>query len=118
MDDELPGSLDLEQFRKDGYRAVDWVVDYLSGVDELPVLSRAAQGEIRSQLPMEPPESGQSMAEILDDLNRLVVPGITHWQSPNFFAYFNANTSPASIIGELISAGLGVQGMLWATSPA
>jgi aromatic-L-amino-acid/L-tryptophan decarboxylase len=82
------------------------------------VLSQVKPGEIRSRLPSAPPTRGEPFDSILADMDRVVLPGITHWQSPNFFAFFPANTSGPSILGELLSAGLGVQGMLWATSPA
>jgi aromatic-L-amino-acid/L-tryptophan decarboxylase len=107
-----------EEFRRWGHAAVDWVAEYQKRVESLPVLSSVQPGEIRSQLPEEPPQRGEPFDVILADVDRLVLPGITHWQSPNFFAYFPANNSGPSIVGEILSAGLGVQGMLWATSPA
>lgn len=107
-----------EEFRKYGRIVVDWIADYYQRVESLPVLSQVQPGEIRSGLPSEPPQIGESFESILGDVDRLILPGITHWQSPNFYAFFPANTSGPSILGELISAGLGVQGMLWATSPA
>ena len=110
--------MDLEEFRSNGHKAVDWVVDYLKSVESYPVLSQASPNEIRARLPEHPPEEGESFDEMLKDMTDIVLPGITHWQSPNFFAYFPANSSPPSILGEILSAGLSVQGMLWATSPA
>ena len=107
-----------EDFRRWGYAVVDWVADYQRRVESLPVLSRVQPGEIRASLPAEPPQRGEAFDAILADVERLILPGITHWQSPNFFAYFPANNSGPSILGELLSAGLGVQGMLWSTSPA
>jgi aromatic-L-amino-acid decarboxylase len=107
-----------EEFRHWGHAVVDWIADYQRRVASLPVLSQVAPGEIRAQLPKDPPENGEPFEKILADVDRHILPGITHWQSPNFFAYFPANTSGPSILGELVSAGLGVQGMLWATSPA
>ena len=107
-----------EEFRRWGHAVIDWLADYQNRVETLPVLSRAKPGEIRAQLPQNPPEQGERFEKILADLDRVILPGITHWQSPNFFAYFPANNSGPSILGELLSAGLGVQGMLWATSPA
>jgi len=107
-----------EEFRRWGYAAVDWIADYQRRVETLPVLSHVQPGEIRAQLPAAPPEHGESFDAILADVHRLIMPGITHWQSPNFFAFFPCNNSGPSILGELLSAGLGVQGMLWATSPA
>ncbi len=107
-----------EEFRRHGRAVVDWVADYMERVESLPVLSRVRPGEVRSLLPPDPPERGEPFEEVLADVDRVILPGITHWQSPNFFAFFPANASGPSILGELLSAGLGVQGMLWATSPA
>ena len=107
-----------EDFRKWGYALIDWIVEYQKRVETLPVVSPAKPGELRSRLPAQPPRHGELFQAILSDIDRLILPGITHWQSPNFFAYFPANVSGPSILGELLSAGLGVQGMLWATSPA
>ncbi|MGH2695240.1 MAG: pyridoxal-dependent decarboxylase, partial [Actinomycetota bacterium] len=107
-----------EEFRRHGRAVVDFVADYMERVEELPVLSQVKPGEIRSRLPEHPPETGESFEAMLADVDEIVMPGITHWQSPNFFAFFPANNSGPSMLGELLSAGLGVQGMLWATSPA
>jgi len=107
-----------DEFRRQGYAVVDWIADYHSRVASLPVLSRVEPGEIRAQLPAHAPEQGEAFEQILGDLERIIVPGITHWQSPNFYAYFPANASGPAILGDLVSSGLGVQGMLWSTSPA
>jgi aromatic-L-amino-acid decarboxylase len=107
-----------DEFRRYGRMAVDWIADYMEHVEQYPVLSRAQPGEIRALLPADPPEHGEPFEAILADMDRIVMPGITHWQSPNFFAYFPANASGPAILGDLLSSGLGVQGMLWATSPA
>jgi aromatic-L-amino-acid decarboxylase len=107
-----------EEFRRHGHAVVDWVADYLDRVADLPVLAQVKPGEIRARLPAGPPEIGEPFEAVLRDLDDVVVPGLTHWQSPDFFAYFPANVSGPSILGELVSAGLGVQGMLWSTSPA
>jgi aromatic-L-amino-acid/L-tryptophan decarboxylase len=107
-----------EEFRKFGYAVVDWLAEYQKRVEDLPVLSRVEPGEIRAKLPAEPPLEGEDFGKVLSDLDPAVIPGITHWQSPNFFAYFPANNSGPSILGEMVAAGLGVQGMMWATSPA
>ncbi|HZI65168.1 MAG TPA: pyridoxal-dependent decarboxylase [Thermoanaerobaculia bacterium] len=107
-----------DEFRRHGRAVVDWIADYMERVESFPVVSRVAPGEIRSKLPAAPPSAGEPFDRMLDDVDRLILPGITHWQSPNFFAYFPSNNSGPSILGELLSAGLGVQGMLWATSPA
>ena len=105
-------------FRRHGHDVVDWIADYLERVETFPVLSPARPGEIRASLPANPPMQGEAFEAILADIDKLILPGITHWQSPNFFAYFPGNGSGPAILGDLLSAGLGVQGMLWATSPA
>jgi len=97
---------------------VDWIANYMETVEKYPVLAQVEPGAIRDHLPAAPPELGEPFPEIMRDVDEILMPGITHWQSPNFFAYFPANTSGPSMLGELLSAGLGVQGMLWATSPA
>src|SRR4030081_304821 len=107
-----------EEFRRQGHAVVDWIADYHSRIENFPVLSRVQPGEIRSKLPANAPEQGEAFDQILGDIERVILPGITHWQSPNFYAYFPANASGPSILGDLLSSGLGVQGMLWATSPA
>ncbi len=107
-----------EEFRKYGRAVVDWIADYYEKIESLPVLSRVTPGELRSILPAQAPEEGETFETLLNDVTDLILPGITHWQSPNFFAYFPANASGPSILGDLLASGLGVQGMLWATSPA
>jgi aromatic-L-amino-acid decarboxylase len=107
-----------EEFRRAGHQLIDWVADYLERVEQYPVLSRVKPGEIRARLPAAAPATGEPFEAILRDVEEIILPGITHWQSPNFFGYFPSNSSGPSILGELLSAGLGVQGMLWATSPA
>lgn len=107
-----------EEFRACGKAVIDWIADYWERVEGLPVLSRAAPGDVRAALPAHPPMHGEPFAAMMADVDRVVMPGVTHWQSPNFFAYFPANVSGPSVLGELLCAGLGVQGMLWATSPA
>ena len=107
-----------DEFRRWGAETVEWIARYLERVEELPVLSRAVPGQVRAALPPHPPERGEPFDAVLRDLDQVILPGITNWQSPSFFGYFPANTSGPSILGELLSAGLGVQGMLWSTSPA
>jgi len=97
---------------------VDWIADYYERIETLPVLSQVEPGQVRQALPAEAPPEGESFDAILQDINQVILPGVTHWQSPNFFAYFPANASAPSILGDLLSSALGVQGMLWATSPA
>src|SRR5262249_54644622 len=107
-----------DEFRRWGREAVEWVARYMEQVEELPVLAQVAPGQVRAALPPRPPELGEPFGAVLRDLDEVILPGITHWQSPSFFAYFPANASGPSILAELLSAGLGVQGMLWSTSPA
>ncbi len=107
-----------EEFRRHGYQVIDWIADYQQRVETLPVLSRVAPGDIRAQLPPHPPQDGEGFDDVLRDLDEVLLPGITHWQHPSFFAYFPANASGPAILGDLLASGLGVQGMLWATSPA
>jgi len=107
-----------EEFRRRGHAVVDWIADYHSRIESFPVLSQVQPGQIRSMLPAKAPEQGEAFDKILSDIDRIVLPGITHWQSPNFFGYFPANASGPAILGDLLSSGLGVQGMLWSTSPA
>ena len=106
------------EFRKHGHEVVDWIASYHERIESLPVLSRAKPGEIRASLPAHPPQQGEAFDIMLGDVEKLILPGVTHWQSPNFFAFFPCNASGAAILGDLLSSGLGVQGMLWATSPA
>ena len=107
-----------EEFRRHGKAVVDWIADYYEHVESYPVMSQGKPGQIRASLPKNPPAQGEPFEAMLRDVEKLILPGITHWQSPNFFAFFPSNTSFPSIMGEMLSAGLGVQGMLWATSPA
>jgi len=107
-----------DEFRRCAHAAADWIADYYQNIESFPVLSQVQPGQIRASLPAEPPLHGEAFEAILADMSRLILPGITHWQSPNFFAFFPANASGPAILGELLSAGLGVQGMLWITSPA
>jgi aromatic-L-amino-acid decarboxylase len=107
-----------EEFRRHGHAVVDWIADYQSRVESFPVLSQAKPGQIRASLPTNPPAQGEAFDALLKDMDRVILPGVTHWQSPNFFAYFPSNSSGPAILGDLLSSGLGVQGMLWSTSPA
>ena len=107
-----------DEFRRNGRSLLEWLIEYHDKIEKFPVMSQVKPGDIRSDLPLHPPQAGESFELILQDVERIILPGITHWQSPNFFAYFPANTSGASILGEMLSAGFGVQGMIWATSPA
>ena len=114
----MTGHMTPEEFRRQGHAAIDWIADYWDSLDGLPVRSPARPGDVRRALPVAAPEDGESFDAVLADLDEIVVPGLTHWQHPRFFAYFPANSSPAAILGDLISSGIGAQGMIWATSPA
>jgi aromatic-L-amino-acid decarboxylase len=118
MTDKSSYHMTPDEFRRHGKAVVDWIADYYERIESFPVVSRAKPGEIRGSLPAQPPERGESFEAMLQDVEKLILPGVTHWQSPNFYAYFPSNNSFPSMLGELLSAGLGVQGMLWATSPA
>ncbi len=107
-----------EDLRREGYLAVDWVANYLNALESYPVLARTRPGEIAAMLPGAAPEQPEPFEAMLSDLDRIVLPGTTHWQAPGFFGYFPANASPPSILGELVTAALGVNGMVWATGPA
>src|SRR4026208_2597645 len=107
-----------DEFKQWGYRFVDWISDYLSHPERHVVLSNAKPGDVRSQLPSMPPEGPESFDQILRDLDRIIVPGLTHWNHPSFFAYFPITGSEPGIFGEMLTAALNVNGMLWKTSPA
>lgn len=110
--------LDPDEFRRQGYTVIDWIANYQRRVEDFPVRSSVAPGEIAAALPAAPPAGGEGIEALLGDLDRTLMAGITHWQHPSFFAYFPANSSGPAILGDLLSSGLGVQGMVWATSPA
>lgn len=105
-------------FREEGKKLVDFIADYYEAIEKYPVLSQVKPWETYHKLPEKPPVSGESFDTMLEDVERIIMPGITHWQSPGFFAYFPANASFPAILGDMLSSGLGVQGMLWATSPS
>lgn len=110
--------MEKETFRKFGYKFIDWVADYMDELEKLPVLSQIKPGEIRSKLPHNPPIQAENMEKLFLDFKKIILPGITHWQHPSWFAYFPANNSPPSILAELLTAGIGAQCMIWQTSPA
>jgi aromatic-L-amino-acid decarboxylase len=112
------GDMDKEEFRRFGHELIDWIADYLDHVEELPVLSQIEPGDLKAQLPSSPPEKGEAMEQIIADVDRLIVPALTHWNHPSFFAYFATSTSAPGIFGELLSAAFDQKAMLWRTSPA
>jgi aromatic-L-amino-acid decarboxylase len=112
------GDMDPEAFRREAHRLADWIADYFSTPERFPVLSRVRPGEIRDALPASAPEQGESFDAIFADFERVLLPGITHWNHPNFFAYFAISGSAPGVLAEFLSAALNVQAMLWRTSPA
>ncbi|HEY6046936.1 MAG TPA: pyridoxal-dependent decarboxylase [Pyrinomonadaceae bacterium] len=112
------GDMSAEEFRRLGHQIIDWIADYFEHIEELPVLAQLEPGDLKAQLPSSPPEKGEPMAAILADIDRLIVPALTHWSHPSFFAYFATSTSAPGIFGELLSAAFDVKSMLWRTSPA
>lgn len=112
------GDLSPEEFRKAAHQAVDWIAEYLEHPERYPVRSQMAPGDVRNALPASPPQHGESLAKMMEDFESQIVPGITHWNNPSFFAYFSISGSYPGILGELLAAGLNVNGMLWASSPS
>jgi aromatic-L-amino-acid/L-tryptophan decarboxylase len=110
--------MDNQVFREQAHRMVDWMADYMAEVENFPVKSQVHPGDIYQSLPELAPSKGEEMSVIMQDFNHLIMPGITHWQSPNFFAYFPANSSYPSVLAEMLTATLGTQCMIWETSPA
>ncbi|KAI6705975.1 hypothetical protein NL676_008937 [Syzygium grande] len=110
--------LDLGEFRRQGHMVVDFLAKYYENIEKNPVLSRVEPGYLSERLPSSAPQDEEPMEAILDDVHRHIVPGLTHWQSPNFFAYFQTNTSTAAILGEMLCAGFNVAGFNWVSSPA
>ena len=110
--------MNKDEFRQWGYRFVDWVADYFENVGQYPVRPAIQPGDIKKRLPEEAPVQGEPMEAVFADFQEIVVPGMTHWQHPSWFAYFSANNSPPSVLAELLTAGMGAQCMIWETSPA
>jgi aromatic-L-amino-acid/L-tryptophan decarboxylase len=107
-----------EEFRKFGYRVVDWIANYRGKISELPVMARTDPGEVHVRLPSGPPERPEPFDQIFRDLDEIILPGLSHWQDPRFFGYFPANALLASVLGDYLSTGLGVLGLSWQSSPA
>jgi len=110
--------MDMNTFRQHGHDFIDWLADYFENIEQYPVKPDVRPGDIIKQLPKSPPEMGEQMEDIFQDFKEIIVPGITHWQHPGWMAYFPANNSPASVLAEVLTAGLGAQCMSWQTSPA
>ena len=111
-------AMNIEEFRQTAHEFVDWMADYLENIETYPVKSQVKPGEVMRKLPQQPPQQGEETGDIMRDFRSIILPGITHWQSPNFFAYFNANASYPSVLAEMLTATLGAQCMIWETSPA
>jgi aromatic-L-amino-acid decarboxylase len=107
-----------EEFRSHGHRLIDWIADYRAGLADHPVMARTEPGEVKGQLPAAPPEQPECFEGVLRDLERVILPGLSHWQHPRFFGYFPSNASLASVLGDYLSTGLGVLGLSWLASPA
>src|SRR5665647_199225 len=107
-----------DEFRKHAHELVEWMAGYMENVENYPVKSPVKPGDIFNKIPGSPPDESESFSLLMKDFDEIIMPGITHWQNPNFFAYFPANTSPPSILAEMITATLGAQCMIWETSPA
>jgi aromatic-L-amino-acid decarboxylase len=112
------GDMSKEEFRHFGHQLIDWISDYFDHIDELPVLAQIEPGDLKAQLSTVPPQKGEAMEQIIADVDRLIVPALTHWSHPSFFAYFATSTSAPGIFGELLSAAFDNKAMLWRTSPA
>jgi aromatic-L-amino-acid decarboxylase len=112
------GDMPPEEFRRHAHAAVDWMADYLANVGDLPVLAQVRPGEVAGRLPASAPESGEAVEDILRDFRDVVVPGVTHWNHPGFFAYFSITGSGPGILGEMLAAALNTNAMLWRTGPA
>ena len=112
------GDMSPEEFRRFGHQLIDWVSDYFERIEHLPVLAQIEPGDLKSSLPSTPPQHGESMQQIIADMDRFIVPALTHWSHPSFFAYFATSTSAPGIFGELLSAAFDNKAMLWRTSPA
>lgn len=120
MENEIKnlGDMPAEEFRKNGYKLVDWIADYLTNIENHPPLSQVKPGDILKRIPQTPPTNGEDIENVLADVDKILMDGITHWNHPGFMAYFNSTSSGPGILAELLTAGLGVNGMLWKTSPA
>lgn len=112
------GDMDMDHFRETGHLIVDWIADYLTHPEKYPVFSQSHPGDIKAQLPTSPPQHGEEMDDILEDFDTILLPGMTHWNHPSFFAYFGITGSAPGILGELLASALNVNAMLWRTSPA
>src|SRR5688572_29566574 len=116
----MTDTLDMppEEFRRHGHAVVDWIADYLANAGDYPVLAQVQPGEVAARLPASPPAAGEAVEDILRDFREVIVPGMTHWNHPDFFAYFAITASGPGILGEMLTAALNNNAMLWRTGPA
>ena len=110
--------MSADEFRLNGYKIVDWIANYFERIEDLPVLSQVEPDWLRRNLPASPPETSEDFGEIFDDVDRLILPAVTHWNHPNFHGLFATSTSSVGIFGEMLSAAFDMKAMLWRTSPA
>ena len=106
------------EFKKYGYELIDWIAEYLTDIEKFPVLPNIKPGDIKKNLPTNPPELSESFDKIFSDVDNIILPGVTHWNHPNFMAYFNSTSSGPGILAELLSAAFNTNGMFWKTSPS
>ncbi|SDE03888.1 pyridoxal phosphate-dependent decarboxylase family protein [Kordiimonas lacus] len=110
--------MNSKEFRKNAHDVIDWIADYMDGVRDFPVRAQVAPGDVRAKLPAMPPLEGESFDQLMTDFKDIILPGVTHWQHPRFFAYFPANVTPESQLAEMLISAMGINAMLWETSPA
>jgi aromatic-L-amino-acid decarboxylase len=113
-----PGDMPVKDFRKQGHKIIDWIADYIENLDQIPVLPDVQPGDIDKNIQIAPPKTGESMDKIFDDIDKIIMPGMTHWNHPNFMAYFSISSSGPAILGELLSAAFNANAMLWKTCPS
>ena len=107
-----------EEFRKHGYQLIDWITEYLKEAEKHPVLSNIKPGDVKNKIPAAPPAKPDAFTDVLSDVDKIIMPGMTHWNHPNFMAYFNSTASAPGILAELLSSAFNINGMLWKSSPA
>ena len=113
-----PGDMPADEFRAVGYELVDWIADYFDRLEEFPVLSQIEPGWLKENLPDSPPENGEDFDNVLADIDRLILPAVTHWNHPNFHGLFSTSTSSVGVFAEMLAAAFDMKGMLWRTAPA
>ena len=117
MNDEY-FDMPIEEFRREGYKIIDWIADYFETIEDKPVLARVQPGETKELFPPIPPQNGDNFDKIFEDLNSKIMPAMTHWNHPGFMSYFNSTASGPAILGDFLSSALNINGMIWKTSPA